>query len=122
VRAAVGEQRVQVAELLLVDQPVAVDPCGERLQLRRIQVHGPALRVARARHEPRLLEHLDVLRDRLLGDLERLGQVVDRRRAAAEPGDDAAAHRVGEGHEGPVEAVIGARVVDHVRLLRQLDA
>ena len=80
------EQRVQTAELLFVDQPVFVDPGGECLELGRIQVHGSALGVPRPGDQPGLLEHLDVLRDRLLGDLEGIGQLVDRGRAPAESG------------------------------------
>ena len=108
------EQCVQPAELLLVNQPVLVDPGGECLELRRIQVHGSALGVPRPGDQPRLFEHLNVLRDRLLGDLERIGQLVDRGRAPAEAGDHPAPHRIGQGGEGPVEPVVGGGIDDHV--------
>ena len=75
------EQRVQAPELLLVDQPVLVDPGGERLELGRIEVHRSALGVPASGDQPGLLEHLNVLGHRLFGDLERFGQFVDRRRA-----------------------------------------
>ena len=52
-----------------MDQPVAVDPGGEGFELGGVEVHGPALRVAGPGDQAGLLEHLDVLRHRLLGDL-----------------------------------------------------
>ena len=114
-RAGRGRLRaaIECAELLLVDQPVAVDPLGECFERGGVEVHRATLGVAGARDEAGLLEHLDVLRDRLLGDLERFGELVDRGRPAAQAGDDAATHRVGQRHEGAVEAVVGARIHDH---------
>ena len=104
------EHGVKAAELPLADQPVLVDPGGERLQPCGIQVDGPALGVTGARDELRLLEDLDVLRDRLLGDREGFRQFIHGGRAPAEPGDDAAADRVGQGHEGRVELVVVAGI------------
>ena len=102
------EHGVQAAELLLADQPVLVDPCGERLQPCGVQVDGPALGVTGARDQLRLLDDLDVFRDRLLGDLERLRQFVYGGRSPAEPGNYAAADWVGEGQEGRVEHLVVA--------------
>jgi hypothetical protein len=62
----------------------------------------PALGIATPGDEPRLLEHLNVFGHRLFGDVERLGQLVDRRRAAGQPRDDRAANGIGECHEGAV--------------------
>ncbi|MCY1239608.1 hypothetical protein D9M72_524130 [compost metagenome] len=71
---------------------------------------GPTLGVTRAGDQLRLLEDLDVLRDRLFGDREGFRQFVYGCRAAAEPGDDAAANRVGEGEEGRVEQFVVAGI------------
>ena len=110
--AIVGEQSVEGAELLLVDQPVAVDPGGHRFELGGVEVDRAALGVPGPRHEAGMLEHLDVLGHRLFGDGERFGELVDGRRPAAEAGDDPSPHRVGERHERPVEPIIGGRVDD----------
>ena len=108
------EQGVEAAELPLVDQAVLVDPRGERLEPRGVQVDGAALGVAGTGDQLGLLQHLDVLGDRLLGDLERFGQFVDGGRAPAEPGDDAPPDGIGQGQEGRVEAVVvTARVRCH---------
>ena len=112
------EQRVEAAEPLLVDQPVLVDPGREGLEPGRIQVHGPALGVPRPGDQPCLLENLNVLRHRLLGDLEGIGQLVDRCRAPAEPGNDPAPNRIGQGGEGPVEPVVCGGIDDHLSTFR----
>ena len=101
---------VKAAELPLADQPVLVDPGGERFQPCGVQVHGPALGVTGARDKLRLLEDLDVFRDRLLGDREGLRQFIDGGRTPAEPGNDAAADRIGEGQEGRVELAVVAGI------------
>ena len=108
------EQRVETAKPLFVDQPVLVDPGRECLELGRIQVHGSALGVPRPGDQPCLLEYRNVLRNRLLGDLEGIGQLVDRCRASAEAGNDPAANRIGQGGEGPVEPVVCGGIDDHV--------
>ena len=111
------EHGVEAAELPLADQPVLVDPCGERLQPCGVQVDGPALGVTGAGDQLRLLEDLDVLRDRLLGDRERFRQFIHGGRAPAEPGDDAATDRVGQGQEGRVQVFVVVRTGIHLRRL-----
>jgi hypothetical protein len=54
-------------------------------------VDGPALGVPGAGDQLRLLEDVDVFRDRLFGDRERFRRFIDGGRAPAEPGNDAAA-------------------------------
>jgi hypothetical protein len=67
-----------------------------------------------ATHKSSLFEDLDVLRDCLFGDLEWLGQLVDRGRAPAEAGDDPTPYRIGQGSKRPVETVAGRRIIsDH---------
>ena len=111
-----GEQpRRGRGHLLFVGQAVAVDPGGRALRAAAaVEVHRAALGVARPGDEAGLLEHLDVLGHRLLGDGEWFGELVDRCRAAAEAGDDPPPNRVGERHERPVEPVVGGRVDDDV--------
>ena len=75
---------------------------------------GTALGVACARDESGVFQNLNVLRDRLFGDRERFREFVDGGGPAAEPGDDAAADRVGQGSECQVELVV-VRVVVHGR-------
>jgi len=79
--------------------------------------HGPALGVTGPRDKLRLLEDLDVFRDRLLGDREGLRQFIDGGRAPAEPGNDAAADRIGEGQEGRVELGVVTRFHSVLHLL-----
>ena len=59
---------------------------------------------------PSFLEHLKVLHDRRQADRERPGEVADRRRREAQPGEHAAAGRIGERLKGEVEAM---RFVKH---------
>jgi len=54
-----------------------VDPDGQALERRGIEVHGAALGGARACNESSVLQDLDVFGDRLLGEGEGLGELVD---------------------------------------------
>ena len=49
--------------------------------------------------------------------VERLGQLVDRGRATAEPGDDPATYRVGQGREGTVQPHLVRLGSPHIQLL-----
>ena len=75
------------------------EPCG-------IQVDGPALGIAASRDQLCLLEDLDVLRDRLLGDREGFGQFIDGGWPPAQPGDEAAPDGIGKRQEGRVQKVV----------------
>ena len=78
---------------------LAIHPSGrlaERLGL-GVSVGAP---VDRAGDDAGLLEHLQVLGDRGLGDAEAGRDVPDRRRPGGEALDDAAADRVGEALNG----------------------
>jgi hypothetical protein len=79
-----------------------LDGVVERL---RPQAAWAGLSVAAALDQPGALEHLQVTRDRGQADRERLGQLVDRRLAVREPGEDRAARGIGEGGEREVELV-----------------
>ena len=54
--------------------------------------------------QPRLHQHLDVLRDRLQRDVERLGDLRYRQFPGIQPLENGAAHRIGKGREHQVEA------------------
>src|SRR5438128_1839487 len=76
----------------------------------------PPLGVPRPGHQAGLLEHLDVLRHGLLRDREGCREFVDRGIAAGEPRHDRAPHRIGQGHEGPVERV-GVQILTRIQPL-----
>jgi hypothetical protein len=83
---------------------VPLDPLGRVAEGRRAE---PALaRTAdlRGRDEVGALEDADVLLDPVEGQPERLRELADRGRAAAEPLEDLAPRRVGEGEERVVES------------------
>jgi hypothetical protein len=107
------QQGVETPVLLFGLEPVSIDPRGQRFQLGRVEVDGSPLRITAPGHQTCLLQHLNVLRDRLFGDLERLRQLVDGGRAPAQSGDDPATHRVGQGGEGPVEPIVRGGIDDH---------
>jgi hypothetical protein len=68
-------------------------------------MNGPALGVPAPGDQACLLEHLNVLGHRLLRDVERLGQFVDRRRTPRQARHDRPTNRIGQRQEGPVESV-----------------
>src|SRR5215218_3782149 len=84
----------------------AVDPPCRLLEVRRAE---PALsRPAdlRGDHEIDLLEDADVLLDAVERQAERLGELADRGRSAAKALEDAAACRVREGEERPMQCLV----------------
>ncbi len=107
------QQGVQPAVTAFGVKPISVDPCGQPLQRRRVQMDRPALRVAGPGDQPRLLEHLNVLGHRLFRDVERGGQLVDRGRPAGQTRDHGAPDRVGERHEGAVKPGIPISITLH---------
>ena len=66
-------------------------------------MNGTAGAPGAARDEPGALEELEVLADCRLADGEGGGELVHRRIAIAQAGQDRAPGRVGEGNEGGVE-------------------
>ena len=91
----------------LPDLPVSTDPLDGVIERCGLEAAGPVLGVLSSRDQPRALEHLEVLGDRLEAHVERFGQLVHRRLAVGEPGEDRSARRVGEGCEGDAERVVG---------------
>src|SRR4051794_11032099 len=98
-----SEVVVELVEALGPQAPVLLDPVDGGVQGMSFQVAGPELRLPTAGDQTRAFEHLQVLGDPRQAEVERLGQLVDRRVSGREPGDDGAAGRVGERGEGGVE-------------------
>ena len=104
------DQRVEtVVDLLEALEPrlglasVPLDPSGHQVEHLRLEMNRTALGVAAAAHQPGLLEHLEVLRDRLKAHLVRLGQLADGRVGHGEPRDQIAPGGIGECRERPGE-------------------
>src|SRR6476659_10392145 len=96
---------LQSIELSLPQLAVFLDIVGDLLEGRGSDSAGPPLRLASLRDEPRLLQHLQVPRDRGEADVEGLGELVDCGFARGEPREDGASRRIGEGRERHAEAV-----------------
>jgi hypothetical protein len=96
-----------VPKAVFGDQSITVDPRRQPLQGGGIQVHGSALSIPRAGDQAGLLEYLDVFGNRLFGDGERFGELVDGGVAAGQAGDDGASDRIGQRDESAVERVLG---------------
>src|SRR5829696_3322025 len=102
-----SQARLEPVEAALPEATVLLKPRGrvaERraLQPRRAQLGGPS-----ARDQPRVLEDLQVLGDRLDGDRERLRELAHARVALGEPVEDRTARRVRECRERAAELVDG---------------
>ncbi len=96
---------VEAPVALLRLPAVPLDPLRHQVEDLRLEVHRAALGVPAPGDQARLLEHLQVLGDRLDGHLVGRGQLADRGVAGGEPGDHVAAGRVGQGGEHPGELV-----------------
>ena len=81
------------------------EPAIELAQRFRLQRARSPLRLAAARDQAGGLQHFQMPRDGRQGDVERFGQVVHRRRALAEAGEDGAAGGICEGRQGLGERV-----------------
>ena len=100
-----GEHGVQAAVALLGGAPVALDPARHQLQHLGFQVHRPPLGVAAAADQPGVLQHLQVLGDRLHAHLVGLRELADRGVPDRQPGHDVAPGRVRQGGEEPGQLV-----------------
>src|SRR5512144_423856 len=81
---------VEALELLLPEPAVRLQPVVDLLQRRRDEGARAALRIAPSRHQPRLLEHLEVLRDARLAERERLHQLGHVGSSLRQPGENRA--------------------------------
>src|SRR6185295_4491722 len=107
------EQRVEPLEIRVPHLPITLDPQIRGLEGLCLEVTRPPLRISAARDEPRALEHLEVLRDRRLAHIERLGELVDRGIAGSQTREYRAPCRIGEGGEDRVELRRGKNRVLH---------
>ncbi len=99
------EDLVEAAAALLGLPAVPLDPLGHEVEDLRLEVHGASLGVAGAAHQTGVLEHLEVLGDRLDRDVVRLGELVDRRVGEGEPGNHVAPRGVCQRCEHPRERI-----------------
>jgi len=102
-----GQQLVEPVEALGPELAVARQPLGRVAQRLGPEVAEPDGRLAAARDQPGLLEHLEVPRDGGLGHRERRGELGDAGLSALEPREDRAAGRIGERTEDCVELLVG---------------
>src|SRR3954468_14582370 len=72
----------------------------ERLEALRTDLVEPAAALRADGDEARVLEHVQVLRDRLLGDVEVLGDLVDRARAVTDEEEHRPPAWLRQGREG----------------------
>src|SRR5262245_37288027 len=100
-----GQVLVEAVKALLPEAAVALQPVHPVLPRRRFQPARPPLRLAAALDQPRPLQHLEMLRHRGAADLERLGELADRRLPQRQPREDGAPGGIGEGREGDAEAI-----------------
>ena len=73
-------------ELRFPEAPVALDPLGHQGEDLLVQVYRPGLRPGRTAHNASVLEHPQMLVNRLERHLVRLGEPVDRHVGLGEPG------------------------------------
>jgi hypothetical protein len=81
-------------------------------------VHRPALGIPTSGHQAGQLKHLNVLGHRLFRDVERLGQLVDRRRSAGQLRHDGAPNRVRQGQKGPVQTALDIAAIAQSQSIR----
>ena len=94
------KERIEALEALLPMGSVLADPVGNVAQRVRTKPSRPPLRLTTLLDETGPLEHPQVLGDGGLAHVERLGEVLDRRLARGEPGQDRPPGRVGKSGEG----------------------
>src|SRR4051794_14588434 len=80
-----AEVVVELVEALGPQAPVRLDPVHGGIEGLPLQMAGAELRLPASRDQPRAFEHLQVLGDAREAQVERLGQLVDRRVADGEP-------------------------------------
>jgi hypothetical protein len=95
----------EAVERALPEAAVPGQPVGGLAERVALQPRRAQLRRAAARDEAGALQDLQVLGDRLQGDREGLGQLVDRRLALGEALQDRPPRGVGESGEGGAELV-----------------
>src|SRR6267142_527747 len=89
------EQGIQALEVALPAPAIVLQPPGRLRERPGLEAARPSLGVAPARDQPGPLEHLEVLGDRRLADLERGGQLRHRGLAGGQAGEDRPPRRIG---------------------------
>src|SRR3954454_10692883 len=89
-----------VLEALQAPRPQLGQERLERLEALRTDLVEPAATLRADGDEARVLEHVQVLRDRLLGDVEVLGDLVDPARPVADEQEHRPPAWLGQGREG----------------------
>jgi hypothetical protein len=87
------------------DLPVLFDPPDRGIEWHWLETARSVLSVATPTDQTGLLEHFEMLRDCLKGDLERFGELVDCRLSDGQTGEDRPSGRVGESSERVAELV-----------------
>src|SRR5213593_4962902 len=97
--------RIETVETVFPKNAVALHPlCGFAETVRLEPCRSP-LRVAPARNQSCVLEHLEMLRDRRKGHVERLRELRDRGFPRRETSEDRPPRRVGDGRERRAQMV-----------------
>src|SRR4051794_19980745 len=104
-------------ERRLPDLPVQLEPAGRGLEAGAVEAERVPTPANPARDDPRLLEHLEVLRDRRLRDGDASRRLADARRPPHEPLDNLPPDGVREREEAPVEL----RLIVHLKGRLSLD-
>src|SRR5437867_3675118 len=100
-----AQMRVESIETLFPENAIALHPSGCFAKPRRLEPCGPPLRVASTRDQPRMLEHLEVLRDRGEGHVEGLRELSDGSLARCETCQDCPPRGVRDRGKGRAEVV-----------------
>src|SRR6188768_2421953 len=100
-----AEVGVKSFEALFPVVAVLAHPIGDLPERPRLQSTRSPLRLPSLLDETGLLEHPEMLGDGWLAHVEGCGEILDRRLALGESGQDRAPRRVGEGGECRAEGV-----------------
>src|SRR5262245_12312597 len=108
---------IEAVEALLPEPAELVEPVRDPFQPRGFQTAWPELGRAPARDDAGLLQHLEVLGDGGLAEIERLAQLRHRRLAPRQAGDNRAPGRVrerGERHGEWVSHYISTQLYNYI--------
>src|SRR6266536_3583033 len=96
---------IQAIETVFPETAIVVDPIGDLLERRGIEVTRTPLCVTAPRDQTGMLENFQMFRYRGQAHIERFGELGDGRIARREASQDCAACRVGQGGEGGSQRV-----------------
>jgi hypothetical protein len=104
---------LQAIEPLFPQPAIFAQPVVDILERDRLDLARPHLRIAAARDQTGMLQHLEMLGDGRQAHRERFGQFRYRGLSEREAGEYGAPRRIGESGKGGAEAV--GRLVGHGR-------